>query len=339
MAIYTADLLDGTKAMLSTQGNFWSRLGAVHRAAGLVVRTNTASQIGASADFVALAGAAKFGLVSELTEQADMTAIGPGGHETSGALAGTVASTADAVTGTGSAFLTDFEVGDVLRLTSGTEDGEGRRITAIADDTHLTLESAFSDDQAGTSYARGGEAPSTWYAVHVMLDPGGAAVDLLLSTREEPTLPGSYSLSSRIGWIYNDAAGDLRPFFQVGAELYWDSPVEILNHTADSGGWGAVGLVDEAPSTTRLLYLQLEAEVDPDSPEDVSLAVRRSTSDTAAESMAVSSSGEIVKVGQVLRGWIPIYTGGFMRDANFGAGATGTVTAEVLGYRDSFLAS
>lgn len=69
-----------------------------------------------------------------------MTAYANGG--------GTVSSTGTAVVGSGTSFQSALSVGDNLFV-----QGQAKRITAIADDTHLTINTGFSPDlNAGTSY-------------------------------------------------------------------------------------------------------------------------------------------------------------------------------------------
>lgn len=108
----------------------------------------------------------------------DISTAGMNGDAQSGALVGTVGtggSPSTTITGSSTKFLTDFMVGDVLWTGSG-----ARRITAIASDTSLTVESSVTLAN-GTSYKRGGEAPNTWYNLYAVTD--GTTPGLLLSTR------------------------------------------------------------------------------------------------------------------------------------------------------------
>lgn len=63
--------------------------------------------------------------------------------------AGTISSSGTAVTGTGTAFTSFLRVGDIVLAA-----GQGRRITAITDDTHLTVESSPSPVWNGNDYQR-----------------------------------------------------------------------------------------------------------------------------------------------------------------------------------------
>lgn len=110
----------------------------------------------------------------------DIATTGANGIAVSANLTGTVTISASstAVTGTGTKFLTDFIVGDVITPTGGNP----RRITAIASDTALILESATSGATlTGVTYKRGGRATNTWYFLYGATD--GTSPCLLLSTR------------------------------------------------------------------------------------------------------------------------------------------------------------
>ena len=72
------------------------------------------------------------------------------------ALTGTASSTGTAVTGSGTAFTTELVVGDVISNNAG---DEFREVTAIADNTNLTVDSAFTT-------ALSTEQPSKFDTVH-----------------------------------------------------------------------------------------------------------------------------------------------------------------------------
>jgi hypothetical protein len=64
---------------------------------------------------------------------------------------GTAVATAssDAVVGTGTAFLTAFSVGDAITFRAGGSTVETKIVSAVADNTHLTVSPAFVSDQSG----------------------------------------------------------------------------------------------------------------------------------------------------------------------------------------------
>ena len=70
---------------------------------------------------------------------------------------GTLTSSGTAVTGTGTSFLTQLEVGSLIQA-----DGETRRVTAIASDTSLTVAYTFSSNLSGDSFTHYTAAEYYW---------------------------------------------------------------------------------------------------------------------------------------------------------------------------------
>lgn len=117
------------------------------------------------------------------------------------------------ITGTSTTFTTDFIVGDVIWTASG-----GRRITAIASDTSLTVESAITLTN-GTAYKRNGEAPNTWYNVYIVYDVFGSGNSgVLLDTRN---VAAGNSVPNFSTYLYqqlpfavrNDGSSNIIPFY------------------------------------------------------------------------------------------------------------------------------
>lgn len=140
----------------------------------------------------------------------DISTTGLNGVAISAALAGTISASGTAVTGSGTAFDTDFQVGDVIYSTT---DSSGRRITNIADATNLTVESSWTIT-GGASYRRGGEAPTTHYYTYAITD--GNTPGLILSTRNVAggdtliDLPSGYDKSRQMVYSFrNDSSEDL----------------------------------------------------------------------------------------------------------------------------------
>jgi len=110
--------------------------------------------------------------------------------------------------------------------------------TAAAGDFVIGLDAPVTVDLAASGAGgldAGAEAPDTWYAVHVIGDTTGAnAASALLSiSADSPTLPPGYDRFRRVGWVRNDAAGNLRKSFMRGAGrdrlCWWDGNQEDLS--------------------------------------------------------------------------------------------------------------
>lgn len=145
----------------------------------------------------------------------NLTWTGLNGRGQSAALTGTISVTggSNTVMGTGTTFTTDFQVGDVIST-----DWQRRRITAIANDTNLTVESNFAANQTDVAYFRGGEAPNTWYYVYAITNfvtPG-----YFLSTRDVSgagdtlvDLPANYTHFRQLPFaIRSDSSINILPF-------------------------------------------------------------------------------------------------------------------------------
>lgn len=346
-------VLDGNIQMKSAHANTWSLLGSIPRAARSVLAPNSGTpltQLDASADLVALVGAqlaahsnlAGYGVLSGFSATAVVTADGANGQEVKTGLAGTISTTTTALTGSGTSFLTDFAVGDVIQLTSGAQSGECRRITAIADNTNATLESAFGANQAGASYRRGGDAPNTWYAVHAIADSNGVnAAALLLSTRRtSPTLPTGYDVYGHIGSVRLNASSQIVTFRQNGDLFYFDEQQSVFSVVdTDSGGFGNVNPL--APQWATHGLFEVRAETDGAASAAVTTALRRDGASGSgvliAKTLAVASDLDRVQ------GWVPLtaVTGlaTVEADKDFPAGATGTSSCHLIAFRDAFLAA
>lgn len=100
--------------------------------------------------------------------------------QSSATLAGMVSLTSGSttITGSGTTFLADFQLGDILYIPSL---GYNFRITAIASDTSMTGHTTSGVTQSGLSYKRGGKATDTWYYLYAITD--GTTSGLLVSNR------------------------------------------------------------------------------------------------------------------------------------------------------------
>lgn len=85
----------------------------------------------------------------------------------------------------------------------------------------------------------GSEASATWYSVWLVSGATGVGGLLSLSSTA-PTVPSGYDIQKRrIGWIYNDAGGDIRLFeyfcFGTTRYQYWDNEDETAQQVVSAG--------------------------------------------------------------------------------------------------------
>ncbi|MDF2549747.1 MAG: hypothetical protein K0S07_814 [Chlamydiales bacterium] len=120
-------------------------------------------------------------LVKTTPTVVSFSAIGPEGVLGSANLSGTISTAGTAVTGTGTSFLTDFIVGDVITADDGT--AASRVITAIASNTGLTIRSSFPTIYTNANYRRGGQAPNGMYYLYAIAYPDGSNATFAFSNR------------------------------------------------------------------------------------------------------------------------------------------------------------
>ena len=71
----------------------------------------------------------------------------------------------------------------------------------------------------------GSPSASTWYAIHVITNAAGTLVASLLSlSPTAPTLPSGYTLFRRVGWVYNNASGNLVSTYRSGDVVLYADP-------------------------------------------------------------------------------------------------------------------
>jgi hypothetical protein len=193
-------------------------------------------------------------------------------------MTGTASSSGTAVTGTGTKFLTEVSVGDMIRFGSV----GASRVTAIASDTALTISAAppggaassssmtcFENvclqiaDQTANSLSTiadngtdiiltnnasattgsqaivwGVETISRWYAVWVGSGSSGTTAFLSTQRTTPYALTGYDSFYRRVGWAYNNSSGDVTPF-SVNADREYFYEVDINTFRPVSNGVGA----------------------------------------------------------------------------------------------------
>ena len=95
-----------------------------------------------------------------------------------------------------------------------TEAGGGDIALTAAITKRLDAAWAVGDNQGGLN--TGAEANSTWYEVHLIKRVDTGVVDVMFTTTaNRAALPANYTLQRRIGWIRNDASGNILAFTQV----------------------------------------------------------------------------------------------------------------------------
>lgn len=114
----------------------------------------------------------------------------------------------------------------------------------------------------------GAEAANTWYAIFVIADTTGAsAVASLLSlSATAPTLPGTYDVFRRIGWVRNDASSDFLDYFSQSQSrdrvMTWVenfATLQVLSNGA-SITYATVSLASLVPPTCRACHINTNHE-------------------------------------------------------------------------------
>jgi hypothetical protein len=92
----------------------------------------------------------------------------------------------------------------------------GTDLIVLAAPITKQLDAAWAVGTNAGGINTGAEANSTWYEVHLIKRPDTGVVDVMFTTTaNRATLPTSYTLQRRIGWIRNDGAGAILQFTQV----------------------------------------------------------------------------------------------------------------------------
>lgn len=199
----------------------------------------------------------------------DITDTGLNGIAQSTNLAGAIGTggvSSTTITGTGTAFSTDFVVGDVIWTASG-----ARRITAIASSTSLTVESSVTIAN-GTAYRRGGRAPNTHYLLYSMTD--GTTPGLILTTRNVAggatlvDLPSGYTTTRQMSFAATlDGSSNIIPFmiapsphgpmvlYDVGGPIEGAAGTTNVVANGSATGYTTVGLSAFVPPIARIVQL------------------------------------------------------------------------------------
>lgn len=196
---------------------------------GLIIKNNTTNpnyQVDVDADEIILQDSS--GIPYKATAvnlTADITVNGINGCPRA-AKTGTATSSATTVTGTGTLFTTEFAIGDVIWFNTT---GVGRRITAIASDISLTIESSLTI-AVGEAISNGGEAPDTRYYIWVIYN-GTTVASILSTSSTAPTMPSGYTYKALLGAIYNNSSSNFFTTYQQGNKVRCDG-IALINITA-----------------------------------------------------------------------------------------------------------
>jgi len=147
----------------------------------------------------------------------------------------------------------------------------------LVNPSSITMTAVITGAGAG-GLDTGAEAISTWYYVFLIGSSDDATdVDMILSASsdvDDVTLPTGYDLCTRIGQVFNDAAGSFAPFEEVAClnfREYWFVPYKEVLTNGASTSWAQVSSIMPLPDVQQLLgtYLRFsldavcEAEVGP----------------------------------------------------------------------------
>lgn len=105
---------------------------------------------------------------------------------------------------------------------------------------NLQTSGAWAAGTGNNGLFSGAAALSTWYHVFAIRNTTTGAVDAGFDTSvTAANIPSGWVAYRRIGAVFNQAAGGIRPFFQVGSLFRYPLPVNNLNNNS----LGAPGLV------------------------------------------------------------------------------------------------
>lgn len=160
---------------------------------------------------------------------------------------GTASSSGTAVTGSSTLFTTEYAVGDVIWFDTSSV---GRRITNIADDTNLTIESSLTASSQNIS--RGGEAPNTFYNTWVWSKADGTKGMTLDTSNTAPIVPTDYIYKGWFGTsVYSDSSSDVLAFEQEGNRIFYDANQTIKDGSFTTGAWTAQDVRSFFPPTAK----------------------------------------------------------------------------------------
>ncbi len=109
----------------------------------------------------------------------------------------------------------------------------------------------------------GSAVSNTWYAIHVIADDAGvsAVASLFSLSATAPTLPATYDVFRRVGWVRNDGGSNFYDYYSTstGRDRFylWREPETILEVLSNGSAttWATVDLDELVPPTSTLAYL------------------------------------------------------------------------------------
>ena len=270
----------------------------------------------------------------------DLTATGTGGLLQSDNLTGTITITTNtSVSGSGTAFIIDFVVGDTIKSVGG----QCRRITVITSNTAMTVESAWSSGETGVTYKRGGEAPSTHYYLYAIKDTAEKTVSLVGSSRNVAggqtlvDLPTGYTKKRQLEFeIRNDASGNILNFLfdnnRREVEYYLSesaSPYLVLSNSGGNTNWNTVSLATLIPPTAKHAKLGVLLSGDSQVVSRVTYLRPTGSGITTGRYVCAISSAYGADANEV---YIPVGTNQSVDYRNQSAGNQGT-SIYIMGYK------
>lgn len=227
-----------------------------------------------------------------------------------------------------------------LQLSDGSDRGKvdidfdalGVESVLMPDTASLTADLAVS---GANGLDTGAEANDTWYSVWVISHPTTLNQAALLSvSATSPTMPSGYTLKRRVGWVRNNASGDLLRFMNAANDpwFWWNedqtaAPFRVLSTATAATSATDVDASAVAPSTCRAISLIGEIGGTGSGTRRLFLrnnATQRPVTPTALGGGGLQATAQesIVKVdsSQVFEYWNP--------------NANRTVTLDVIGYED-----
>ncbi|CAB3955804.1 hypothetical protein LMG7053_04810 [Achromobacter ruhlandii] len=123
---------------------------------------------------------------------------------------------------------------------------------------NLQTSGAWAAGSGSNGIVGGVAAASTWYHVHLIRQDSTGAIDVCLDT--SPTAsnrPAGWSAYRRVGAVFNQSSGGVRPFVQTGLVFRYLSPVNNLNNSALPDTSLTVATVATPLGVSTMAYLAL----------------------------------------------------------------------------------
>ena len=178
--------------------------------------------------------------VSALTKESDAawaTGDNAGGMPAQVTKTGTFDTTGTTVDGTGSLFLSEFNVGDVLFKTTG---GQARTIDTITSDILMTIKTAYTIDAVGNLVKKNGLSPLATYHCFALSNADGSTTDFGFDTditavnllADTAVVAAGLTKSGRQGSRLSNVSGVFLSMFQIGKSSYYTTRLADINITS-----------------------------------------------------------------------------------------------------------